>query len=128
MSNSNSTDHYRQFYSHKVSAAQRGIKFDLTYEQWLAIWGDKIVDRGVCADQFGMLRTRDEGGYELGNVRIGSPKENAQDRSVARRVKAVPGAWVAREQNNPVNPLRTSWIKSRNYVFDEYVEKDDEWD
>ena len=128
MSDTNSTDHYRRFYSHKSGAEQRGIKFELTYEQWLAIWGDKIDDRGPFAHQFGMLRTRDEGGYEVGNVRIGSPKENAQDRSVVRRVKSVPGAWVARQQNNAINPVRTSWVKSRNYVFDEYVEKDDEWD
>lgn len=115
---------YKKYLAHKSSAKQRGIEFDLTYDDWLTIWGQKLTDRGRLAGQYGMLRTRDEGGYSVGKVRIGTPKENAQEASVARR--------VARAQaRNPSHdyrmspPANTSWI-GRHNVFKEYSEDDEE--
>lgn len=114
---------YRQKYKeHRDSAKQRGISFDLSYEQWLEIWGDKIQERGVGANQYGMLRRRDEGGYTAGNVYIGTPKQNQQERVVAVRVKksqATPKPEIYR----PKPPVNDSWLRRRN-VFDEYIEDD----
>ena len=68
-----------KYNAHKHGAKARGIEFTLSYEQWLAIWGDKISLRGRGASEMGMLRTRDEGGYTSDNVRLGTPQENSQD-------------------------------------------------
>lgn len=115
----------QKFNEHKASAKKRGIAFALTYEQWLEVWGDKLPNRGRGSNQYGMLRTRDEGGYELGNVRIGTPKENHQEKAVV--------AFVKRAPRKPVDvlcpyPVRTSWIEGRNKVFLEYSEENEEND
>ncbi len=114
----------RKYKSHQYNAKQRGIAFDLTYEQWLEIWGEKLEKRGVKAGQLGMLRTRDEGGYSLGNVRIGTPRENMQEAAVARKVKR---SQIPKEKDSKyIEPVRTSWIEGRNKVFLEYSEDDEE--
>ena len=114
----------QKYNSHKASAKQRGIIFTLTYEQWLDVWGDKLQNRGTASNQYGMLRTRDEGGYELGNVRIGTPKENHQERAVAGLVRR---SQVPKEQPFIyAEPVRSSWIESRNKVFLEYSEENEE--
>ena len=98
---------YRQ---HKSSAKARGIEFSLSFEEWKSIWGQHIAQRGRGADQLGMLRTRDQGGYEVGNVRLGTPKENRQE-SLDVRV-------------GPIGNCR--WLSKRKYVFDEYVEDEED--
>ena len=101
-----------------------GIEFTMTYDQWLSVWGDKLENRGVHSGQYGMLRTRDEGGYTLGNVRIGTPKENVQEASVARRVAHAQARNPARDYRMSP-PANTSWI-GRHKVFKEYSEDDEE--
>lgn len=119
---------YRHKYAqHKRGAAERGIPFTLTYAEWLQVWGDKIEQRGVHADQLGMLRTRDEGGYELGNVRLGTPKENRQEWAVGHKVrKAVNGAAYFRTGKAQEFDNAASWLGGRNHAFDEYVEDEEE--
>ncbi len=112
---------YRQ---QKYGAAHRGIEFTLTYEQWLEVWGDKIANRGTGADQLGMLRRRDEGGYTYGNVYIGTPKQNNHEKVVAMRVRKAqapppPPAY------RPKPPVPGSWLQ-RNNVFKEYSEEEEE--
>jgi len=116
---------FKKYLLHKSSAKSRGIEFDLTFDEWKSIWGFHIENRGTRANQLGMLRTRDEGGYSVGNVRLGTPKENQQERSVALKVSKAQSAWQASEVKNTTVPAHTSWVKSRNYVFDEYVEDDE---
>lgn len=114
----------KKYKKQKYNAKQRGIAFDLTYEQWLEIWGEKLEKMGVKAGQLGMLRTRDEGGYSLGNVRIGTPRENMQEAAVARKVKR---SQIPKEKDSKyTEPVRTSWIEGRNKVFLEYSEDDEE--
>ena len=114
----------QKFNAHKASAKQRGIAFTLTYEQWLEVWGDRLQNMGRGSDQYGMLRTRDEGGYEMGNVRIGSPKENQQERAVVGLVKR---SQLPKEQEFILAPpVRTSWMYDRNRVFLEYSEENEE--
>jgi len=119
------SDTYRKYYMHKKGAERRGIEFDLTYEEWLEIWGSRLADRGRGSSQFGMLRTRDEGGYSVGNVRLGTPKENQQERAVVARVAKAQSSWASSQQKNAAHPVSTSWVMSRSRVFDEYVEEDE---
>ena len=116
---------YKQRYNeHKSGAKARGIAFDLSYEQWVEIWGDRIHMRGVGADQFGMLRTRDEGGYTVGNVRVGTPRDNQQERSVAVRVKKAQ-APTGGYKCSPPRGKGDSWVHKRD-VFKEYIEDGEE--
>jgi hypothetical protein len=61
-----------QFLWHRHGAADRGIKFLLTYEEWLQIWQDSghYHERGCHRGQYVMARYNDRGPYAVGNVRI----------------------------------------------------------
>lgn len=65
-----------KYLQHKRNAASRGLEFTLTFDEWLAIWGDKLERRGSAPDDFQMCRTGDRGGYTPGNVRIATAAEN----------------------------------------------------
>lgn len=80
---------YLAYQSHKASAQARGIEFTLSFDEWCEVWGDKFALRGRQKGQLNMCRARDEGGYTLGNVRIATIKENMQESSVVKRVKAA---------------------------------------
>ena len=112
----------QRYNQHKNGAEKRGVPFDLTFDEWKDIWDGKFHNRGRGSDQLGMLRTRDEGGYAKGNVRLGTPKENQQEAAVVRAVKKVThGAAYFPRASVGYNSL----MESRSRVFDEYVEEDE---
>lgn len=108
--------------THKYNAGKRGLSFTLTFEQWWAIWEPHWDKRGVGAHQMCMCRYRDEGGYDLGNVRIATKKENAQEASVARRVRRAQAPKRRRETRITAVAGQVEWIGNRG--FDEYSEDD----
>ena len=116
----------RKYHVHKSGAASRGIAFDLTFEQWREIRGDKLEQRGRSSESFGMLRTRDEGGYTVGNVRLGTPKENHQEAAVAFRVKKAQSPASPAGGHYITPPSRGAWLWRGN-VFDEYTEDEEEF-
>ena len=61
----------------KGCAKRRGIDFEFTYEQWIAWWGDDIVNRGRGAGKLVMARFNDSGAYHPDNVRKATQEENA---------------------------------------------------
>ena len=63
----------------KQNARRRNISFDLTYEQWLEVWGDKITQRGVGKGKYCMARNNDAGPYSIDNVRIILFEENNKE-------------------------------------------------
>jgi hypothetical protein len=101
---------------HKSNARTRKIPFLLTFEQWLAIWtkSGKLNQRGRGADKFCMCRNGDVGPYEVGNVFIGTGRENVRagnlgklDSAETRQKKSqsmrgIPHPWCAGE-NNPMH-------------------------
>lgn len=115
----------RKYSEHKASAKRRNIPFELTFEQWLEIWGDKIGQRGTGANQLGMLRHRDEGGYTVGNVRLGTPKENQQEKVVCYRVKKAQTPTKRDVFGTPASGAG-AWLW-RNNVFKEYTEDEEEF-
>jgi hypothetical protein len=66
------------YQSQKSNAKRRGIGFLLTFEQWLEWWGDDLEKRGVGQFSLQMQRKADTGPYELGNIRKGTPRDNAK--------------------------------------------------
>jgi hypothetical protein len=75
----------RKYADHKRRAAERGIEFEFTFEEWCEIWAPHWERRGPHKDQLGMCRTRDQGAYAVGNIRLDTPKGNAGDRTLMRR-------------------------------------------
>lgn len=72
----------QKFLTHRSHAKQRGIEFKMTFEEWWEIWKPHWHNRGTRVGQFMMCRTMDKGAYEVGNVRIDTPKGNARTRSL----------------------------------------------
>lgn len=77
--------HLRAYTSQKNSAATRGIEFKLTFEEWLAWWGDDIGRRGTSKHCLSMQRLGDKGAYELGNIKKGTPRKNMVTMGLVKR-------------------------------------------
>ncbi|WP_257757895.1 hypothetical protein [Burkholderia glumae] len=73
------------FQIQRHGAARRGIGWELTFEQWLDWWGDDIERRGVHPGDLQMQRIADAGPYALGNIKKGTPRQNAQTRAAVLR-------------------------------------------
>ena len=98
------------------NALARGIQFLLSFEQWLAIWTEsgKLDQRGRGADRFCMCRNGDVGPYEVGNVFIGTGRENVRAGNLGKEMtqevrdkisqanKGKPHEW-SRGDKNPMH-------------------------
>jgi hypothetical protein len=62
----------RKFTAHKYDAKQRGVGFELTFQEWWSIWraSGHWEERGVGNGKYCMARYGDTGPYAVGNVRI----------------------------------------------------------
>lgn len=78
----------RKFWAQRSGAAQRGIAWELTFEQWLEWWGDDLSRRGPGHDQLQMQRAGDVGPYALDNIRKGYPRDNSHTMSKNLRTRA----------------------------------------
>jgi hypothetical protein len=76
--NNLSKEHYIR---HKYNSKQRGIDFELTYEQWLEIWESSGFAhlRGRKKGQYVMARYGDIGSYSINNVCIVPQEKNHTD-------------------------------------------------
>ena len=70
---------YYKFYSHRQGSIRRGIRFDLTFEEWWKIWQDSghWEERGTQG--FHMCRKGDIGPYSIDNVVIEHHSKNHYD-------------------------------------------------
>lgn len=93
----------RAYYSQKSAARQRGIAFELSFEEWWDIWlsSGRWEQRGSRAGQYCMARKLDRGGYSVGNVDIVTVFDNVvtrmevqRDRKLRRRVGTKVSAWT----------------------------------
>ncbi len=55
---------------------RRGIEWQLTFEEWLAWWGDNIDNRGCKSGQLVMARFNDTGPYSLSNIKKITANDN----------------------------------------------------
>jgi hypothetical protein len=66
----------KKFSCQKSRAKQRGIPFELTFEQWWQIWQES----GHWSEsKYVMCRHGDRGPYAVGNVRIATASENSRE-------------------------------------------------
>lgn len=65
------------FSAQKRKAKQRGIKWELSFDEWWKVWEEsgKWNQRGV--DGYAMCRNGDSGSYSMDNVRIDTFKNNS---------------------------------------------------
>lgn len=77
----------------KWNARRRGLAFMLTFDEWWELWREHFDARGVCAGQMQMCRTRDTGGYTVGNVRVDTMEANQAERIVGNNERAQRRDW-----------------------------------
>lgn len=124
-------DPVQAYRTHAASAAQRGIEFKLTFDQWWALWEPHYPQRGRNVGQKQMCRTGDTGAYEAGNVRIDTVQGNADERSqVYRKRNTDAGRMPLSKDRLPSLSAQdpTGWIGGRNMAFRPYVESDEDYD
>jgi hypothetical protein len=85
------------FSRQKSGAALRGIGWELTFDQWLAWWGDDLDRRGQGHEQLQMQRLADTGPYRLDNVRKGNPRHNAKTYSLMVQKRNAEQARILKE-------------------------------
>ena len=77
-----------QYACQKSKAKQRGIGFELTYDQWFDIWNKSgyLHLRGCAKGQYVMSRIKDEGPYAIGNIIIQSKYMNDTEPQVIEKI------------------------------------------
>lgn len=68
-----------KYHAQKYHAKNRGILWNISYEEWLDLWTKSGQLENRSADGYVMCRNGDEGPYELGNVYIAHNSVNKQD-------------------------------------------------
>lgn len=70
-----------RYCSQRQSSAKRGICWEISFPEWMAIWKESglMEQRGVGRSGFCMARHGDEGPYRVGNVSIKSCIENSRE-------------------------------------------------
>lgn len=76
-----------KYNTQKGNAKIRGIEWKITFEEWLAWWGNDINQRGKGVNELQMQRFHDKGAYELGNIVKGYPLQNARTRGYGLQLK-----------------------------------------
>lgn len=103
----------RQYKNQKNTAKQRGIEWDITFEEWIAWWQGTghYHERGCRAGQYVMGRIGDVGPYELSNIICLRIEEN----SVLPRYASKPGEEhpQAKLTANQVKEIRASKLPAR---------------
>lgn len=71
----------KAFHVQRMNAAKRGIQWDMTLAQWLAVWeaSGHLHERGKGAGKYCMSRNGDAGPYRVDNVCIKTNKENLSE-------------------------------------------------
>ena len=71
----------RAFQSQEKHSRIRGVRWDLSFAEWFAIWqaSGKLHLRGRGKGKYVMSRIRDDGPYQMGNVHIQLATENSRE-------------------------------------------------
>ena len=104
----------------------RNIGFELTFDEWWAIWEPHYANRGVESGNAVMCRTGDSGPYAVGNVRIDTHSGNTREAVKIRAADGLPH-WaknVKREKPQHIG-VGSDWLSSRTLAVNEYKELDE---
>lgn len=78
---------YEPWLRMRAQANFRGEQFDLTFDQFAEIWGDKWSKRGRASDALAMTREDPEGPWDYKNTVIVTRREQLQRAQELRRLK-----------------------------------------
>lgn len=97
---------------HKSKAKERGIPFELTFEEWWNIWqqSGKWELRGPGLHQYVMSRINDKGGYQVNNVIIQLASQNKREGNLGRIIPRTP------EHQAKLNASLRKTLDNPNYV------------
>jgi hypothetical protein len=73
-----------QYDNAKHCAKQRNIDWQFTYDEWIAWWGNDIINRGPRKGQLVMARNKDTGPYHPTNVRKATCSENCSEGNIGK--------------------------------------------
>lgn len=76
-----------------IAASQRGIIFELTFEDWINWWevnlgSDWFEKRGKKRGQFVMARIEDKGPYKIGNIKCITSEANAREVAIKPKTQS----------------------------------------
>ncbi len=86
-------DPYRAFTAQRRGASERGIEWELTFDEWWSVWREYFHMRGRGTNELCMGREKDSGPYAIGNVYLTTHLGNAMDYS-----KRIQGAKRRQEE------------------------------
>lgn len=86
--------YWRKYRQQKDDAADRGIAFLLTFDEWLALWvaSGHLHERGKRKGQYQMGRFGDQGPYAVGNVEIVTVEQNRAAQVLTKEHCSRPGS------------------------------------
>ena len=86
-----------KFSKQKDRANQRGILFEMSFEEWLKIWIDSghFHERGCAKGRYVMSRFGDRGPYAAWNVEIVSHEKNSREPHIGRVISAEERAKIS---------------------------------
>ena len=104
----------KAFYTQKSCAKRRGIKWELTFDQWLLLWIESgcLAQRGGGPEQYVMARIGDRGPYAVGNVKIITGRQNSLERRCTEVCRAKMRA-AAIGNNNAKGHKQTAYHRSK---------------
>lgn len=103
----------------RFNALRRGIGWQLTFEEWIAWWGDDIDKRGRGRHDLQMQRPHDSGPYALWNIVKGTPKRNGETRGLCQLAKRCDEGRAAVEDALD----RAMWEESREVEWEDDPEE-----
>jgi hypothetical protein len=105
-------DPKKAYLGHIANAKERGIDFKMTFAEWWQLWEPHYEKRGRHSGGLVMCRTRDEGCYEVGNVRIDTVRANAEERgAMYREALLQEGRLPVKERCT--SRAAASWVNER---------------
>ena len=91
----------------RAGAKRRGIAWDFTFEDWMAVWTESghFAERGRNKGQYVMARNGDTGPYARGNVSIILHSRNMSDAHVNVPEKCSPARRIGTGKGWSINKL-----------------------
>jgi hypothetical protein len=83
LSSAEESEYREKYLKNKDTAYNRGIPWELSFEQWMGLWAERIGERGPYKGQYVLCRKNDLGGYAIGNCYIATKSHNSSVRGYA---------------------------------------------
>jgi len=80
LSSAELAEYKKKFTKNVLTAKYRGIGWELTFDQWMELWKDRITQRGSRRGEYNLCRKDDRGPYAVGNCYVATGKHNRQVR------------------------------------------------